>query len=79
MSWPVWTAVVETERKPQEVRVEIVTEVVLDTERLSARDDPSPVLERAADESQPDDGRDLDDEEARVRVGVELVDDDPGE
>ena len=73
------TAVVEPERKPQEVRVEIVTEVVLDTERLSARDDPSPVLERAADEAQPDDGRDLDDEEARVRVGVELVDDDPGE
>ena len=58
-------AVVEAERKPQEVRVELVAQVVLDAERLPAGDHPSPVHERAADEPERDDRGDL---ETSIRV-----------
>ena len=58
------------------MRVQLVAKVVLDAERLPSGDDASPVHERPADEPESDDRRDLEHEHPRVRVAVNLVDDD---
>ena len=69
-------AVVEAERQPEEVRVELVAEVVLDAQCLPAGKDPPPVHEATADETEPDDRGDLECDHPHVGVAVELVDDD---
>ena len=69
-------AVVEAEREPEEVRVQLVPQVVLDAERLLSRDDAPPVHESPADQPESDDGSDLEDEHPRVCAAVDLVDDD---
>ena len=55
---PRLAAVVEAERQAQEVRVELVAQVVLDAERLSPGDHAPPVHQRAADEAERDDRAD---------------------
>ena len=72
-------AVVEAERQPQEVPVQLVAEVVLDGERLTPRDQASSEHERPAEEAEPDDRRDQEGQDRRVGVVGELVDDDAGE
>ena len=60
-------SVVEAERQPQEVRVELVAHVVLDGERLSTREEAPPEHERAAYEPERDDCADPQRERRRVR------------
>ncbi len=73
---PRLAAVVEAEREPEEVRVELVAHVVLHRERLPPGDHSSPVHERAAQEPERDDRADLEHEHPRVRAPVDLVDHD---
>ena len=72
-------AVVEAEREPEEVRVELVAEVVLDAEGLLAGDESPPEHAGGADDSEREDHRDPEREHARVGVARNLVDDDPGQ
>ena len=76
---PGLAAVVEGEREPQEVGVELVAEVVLDAERLPSRDHAPPVHERAAHEPERNDRAEQEREDPRVLVAVELVDDEARE
>ena len=68
--------VVEAEREPQEVRVQIVPQVVLDGERLSARDETSSDHERRADDPEPDDQCNPECEFALVGLARDSVDHD---
>ena len=73
-------AVVEAEREPEEVRVELVAHVVLDAERLPAGDQaPADHEQRLARARAATIARDLEDEQLRVRLAVELVDHDAGQ
>ena len=72
-------AVVEAEREPQEVRVEAVAHVVLDGERLPARDQPAADHEERLGHADRDDAADLERERRSVPVALERVHDGAGE
>ena len=71
--------VVEAEREPKEVRVQVVAQVVLDGERLLPGDEATPEHERSAHESERDDQRDLERQLPGVLGAGELVDHRPGQ
>jgi hypothetical protein len=76
---PRLAAVVEAERQAQQMRVDVVADVVLHRERLPARDESAAEHERAANEPQRDDRGDPEPEDLAVAVALELVDEESGE
>ena len=74
---PRLASVVEAEREAQEVRVELVTHVVLDREGLPSGKQSPPEHQRAAHEPERHDRTDPPHENSGVLVSVELVDHEP--
>jgi hypothetical protein len=63
--------------EPEEVRVELVAQVVLDAESLPTGDATAAGHQARAYEAERDDRRDLEGEKLLVGIAFELVDDDP--